>query len=561
MDQATLDSHIRRLRAQGKDDGQIEVKASARDLGSSIWDSVSAFANTAGGSLVLGLAESSGFAPTGGFDPDRVVDQLVEGMGGGGGPGRLTHPPGYSLERLEVDGLPVVAVDIEENGLGEKPCFVTAKGVQGGSFKRVDDKDLKLSASEVFEMQQTLKPQESDRTTVAEAEVSDLEAGLVDQLIAGKRTSKALRGASGRSEELARLNLVNRAGEIRLAGLLVTGTYPQQFLPRLLIDVTVHPETEKSAPGAAVRFIDRVECDGPLPEAIDQAVEVVARNLRSFSVVEGTARRDQIEIPREVLREAIANAVVHREYHELFRGQPVTVDVYPDRVMVTNPGGLWGGKTLQNIDDGTSRCRNQVLMQLLQGVPLSGGAGLTVEAQGSGVPLMINEMRAHALDPPSFHARPDQVSVELRRHGAEVPQLRSWLRELTEEPLAPPEDSALLLAKRDGSVSVADLRDNLRIDSDDARDLLAGLMSRGLLRQSDSESFVLWSDRPTLRPNQASLLEALSTTEARDVHELAGLVGKQPTALRPILRRLVAAGYVTATAPPTSRHRRYLRTS
>ncbi|MBK9102948.1 MAG: hypothetical protein IPM90_16120 [Austwickia sp.] len=68
---------------------------------------------------------------------------------------------------------------------------------------------------------------------------------------------------------------------------------------------------------------------------------------------------------REVLREAIANAVVHREYHELFRGEPVTVDVYPDRVVVANPGGLWGGKTEENLDDGTSRCRNQTLMQLL----------------------------------------------------------------------------------------------------------------------------------------------------------------------------------------------------
>ncbi|GAB3746550.1 ATP-binding protein [Microlunatus parietis] len=555
-----LDQLVRQLRIQRNDDARCEVKACTSDLGSAVWDSVSAFANTSGGMLLLGLDQESGFAPAPGFNLDRVRDQFVDGIGDGGSPGRLVKPPSYAIERGEVDGAPVLLVEVAENDLGSKPCYVRAKGVQGGSFKRVDDKDIKLSASEIFEMQVALTSQDTDRRPVSEAEIDDLDDALVEALLDRRKGSKALRGAKGRAEQLSRLNVTTKDGIVRLAGLLVVGRYPQQFLPRLLIDVTVHPANEKSAPGEPVRFIDREQCEGPLAEAIDQAVSVTARNLRTYSTVEGTARVDHLEIPREVLREAIANAAVHREYHQLFQGQPVTVDVYPNRVVVTNPGGLWGGKTLESLDDGISRCRNQTLMQLLQSVPVADTAGVTVEGQGGGIKMMIHEMEAHALDRPRFRISPDQVVVELRRHGAEIPALRAWLGGLSTDPLSDYDDAALLVAKREGKVGVTDLRDLLRLDSDDIRQLLSDLSNRGLLRFIGGESYELWSDEPRLRTSDEQVIAALSAESPLDIHELSAAVGKSPNTLRPILRRLIGDGHVTPTAPATSRSRKYLRT-
>lgn len=560
MEADTVARLVTRLREQGTDDGECEVKACAGGLGVSTWDSVSAFANTVGGWLVLGL-RSPEFVPAEGFDLERVRDQLVEGMGDGGGPGRLEQSPAYTVERHLVDDAPVLAVRILENGLGRKPCFVRAKGVQGGSFKRVDDKDIKLSATEIFELQQALMPQQADRALVAESGISDLDSDLVDAVLERRRTSKALRGTTELQDRLARLSIATKGGQLRLAGLLVAGQYPQQFFPRLLIDVAVHPTNEKSSPGAATRFDDRVLCEGPLAEAVDEAVGVVARNLRTYAVVEGTTRRDELEIPREVLREAIANAVLHREYHDLFRGQPVSVDVYPDRVVVTNPGGLWGGKTVENLADGTSRCRNQTLVQLLQSTPLRRDGGVTVEGQGGGVQLMINEMQAHALDQPRFRITPDQVTLELRRHGAEVPRLREWLTSLSSQRRTPHQDAALLLARREGVVTVTRLREDLRIDSDEARALLAELSQDGLLLPVRSDEYVLWSDQAAPTRAEKEVAAALSADVPMDIHELAGAVQKSPNTLRPILRRMVAAGSALATAPPTSRYRKYLRSS
>ncbi len=562
MDQHGLDGELDRLRRQGRDDGTIEVKACGQALGNSVWESTSAFANTSGGILLLGLSEPGNFAPVPDFDPDRVVDQFVTGVGDGNpGGARLTNPPIYRIFRLEDGGRPVVVIEIAENEVGAKPCFISARGPAGGSYKRVDDKDIRLSPTELFELQNTLQPSTADRNVVEEASIEDLDSGLVDALITAKRDRerKALRGITDRHEALNRLNVINASGHVRLAGLLVLGSYPQQFAPRLIVDVTVHPTIEKSAPGQQLRFFDREQCEGPLAEVVADAVAAVSRNLRTYSIVEGAGRRDELEIPVTAIREAVANAVLHREYHGLFQGQPVTVDVYPDRIVVVSPGGLWGGKTLETLADGISRCRNQTLLQLLQDVPLSSGAGAVVEGQGGGIQLMINEMAAHALERPAFFATADQVRVELRRHGTEVPEHRAWLRSITSRALTAHEDAALIIARRDGTIDVETLRDALGVDSDVARTMLRRLASDGLLRTAGSQSYHILDRAPHNTGAEQEILEALSISKPMDIHALAQATGRQAGAVRPILRRLVASGRVLATAPPSSRNRRYLK--
>lgn len=557
MQQSELDEHVDRLRRQASDDGRVEAKASETSLSKDVWDTVSAFANTQGGAIILGLAEREGFRALPTFALDRVRDQFVDGMGDGNPAGaRLSHPPTYRLFRLTVDDLPVLVVEVDENLAGSKPCFVTARGMVAGSFKRVDDKDVTLSATEIFEFQHVLVPHGADRQPVDGATVADLDGPRISDLLERKARSKALRGTTSRAESLRRLNVVEGTGKPQLAALLTLGSYPQQFFPRLLVDVVVHPTNEKSSPAEARRYLDREECEGPLAEVVDDAVRAVVRNLRTESTVTGRGRVDELEIPDVVLREAIANAVVHREYHPLFQGQPVTVDVFPDRVVVTSPGSLWGGKTLQNLDDGYSRCRNPTLLQLLQDVPLSTGEK-AAEGGGGGIRLMINSMEARALDRPRFRATPDSVSVELRRHGVEIAANREWLRSRTTRPLEDHEGPILLLAARNDHVDVATVKSALHIDSDDARRLLSTLADEGVLRRTTGDDYELRSSARRT-PLEVEVLAALSAQEPRGIAVIVEQVGRRADLLRPVLRRLVADGLVVPTAPPTSRLRKYL---
>ena len=157
----------------------------------------------------------------------------------------------------------------------------------------------------------------------------------------------------------------------------------------------------------------------------------------------------------------------------------MTVDIYPDRVEVSNPGGLWGGVTLATIGSGVSCCRNATLMQLLHQIPYDDANDVTVEGGGSGIPLVIREMKSRALGEPVFRATPDRFTVVLGRYGVEQQENRDWLDHVG-VPLTRHERMALLLLKRHGDMTVPQLHVALYLDSDDIRVILHRLVQARL---------------------------------------------------------------------------------
>jgi ATP-dependent DNA helicase RecG len=577
-----LSSIIERLQRQGSDDGLVETKACRKRLSHDVWETVSAFANTSGGTLILGIDEAAGFTPVDEFLPERVINQFVSGIGDGGVEGaQLTNPPAYRIDRVEYGGAQVVVIEIFELDTANKPCFITARGISGGSYKRVDDKDIKLQPAELYELENALIPTQSDRVIVEEAGTEDLDESITNGIIAHEleRGARSLRGATDVPTRLARLNLTDNDGKIRLAGLLVAGIYPQQYFPKLVVDVAVHPDVEKSAPGRP-RFLDRRVCDGPIGVVIDDAIAAISRNLRTYSIVRGLGRVDELEIPVQVLREALVNALVHREYGQYFLGQSVSVDIYPDRVVITNPGGLWGGKSLETLDDGTSRCRNETLMQLLTSVELPGTADVPAEGNGTGVGMMKREMAARALDEPVFIARMDSFTVVLGRGGSEIPELRAYLQENSTGQLSQSEEAILLLALRRGAVSIPDLHKVLSIDSDELRRMVEGLLMKSPLVEISPGLYGIPDARSPLADtagkhaaqhaaqdqdadDRASekrrdvVLKCIAEDSPISTAGIAEATGRSKSSVRYHVRNLIKRGLVSPTAAPTSRNRAY----
>ena len=532
---------IERLRIQKTDDSNYEAKSCDVKLSVSVWETVSAFANTNGGTLLLGLDESNNFSPTKNFDINKVRNQFIEGIGDGGVNGaRLTYPPRYDLERVIIDdNSQILAIKIYENTADKKPCYITAKGDKGGSYKRVDDKDIRMSNDEVYEIENALRPSDIDLSIVKEATKSDLNKDLVENLIARRANSKALRGTTTEDEKLTRLNITDKQGRVRMAGLLTLGNYPQQFFPRLFIDVTAHAGTEKSSTGLQ-RFIDREECSGAISEMIEDAVNAVIKNLRVSTFISGIERIEESEIPREVLREAIANAVIHREYHEYFQGQPVSVDIFPDRVVITNPGGLWGGKTLDNIDDGESKCRNAALMQLAQYTPIEAnriGAG-PVEGQGSGIAFMINEMQAWSLPKPQFIPKLGSFSVILQRAKAKLPSDLNYVNYVN-------------YTNHTNCSQIMDSNKNHVEERNDTEQTVGNYIH---VEHTQAES-----KRNPL--NDDILLTLIPVDSTITTPELAELTKKSPETIRRHLRKLIAENKVKALGKVTSKQRKYTKIS
>ena len=97
MNENELTGLLESLRRMGSDDLNVEVKESATTLSRDVWETVSAFANTAGGIIVLGVSERAGFVPVANFETEKVLNQFVAGMGDAGGRGKLANPPNTPL--------------------------------------------------------------------------------------------------------------------------------------------------------------------------------------------------------------------------------------------------------------------------------------------------------------------------------------------------------------------------------------------------------------------------------------------------------------------------------
>ena len=175
------------------------------------------------------------------------------------------------------------------------------------------------------------------------------------------------------------------------AGILMFGFDPQLPLPQSEV-VCV-----KYADALGVRsYIDRKNFRGPLPHLIDQASGFLRQYIRVGATIRGFRREDEPEYPYEALREAVVNAIVHRDYGRV--GEAVRVFMYSDRVEVRSPGGLMPGITIDDLLNlrVTSIPRNPILAGFLRDIP-----GY-MERIGSGIRFMMSEMRALGLPDPEF---------------------------------------------------------------------------------------------------------------------------------------------------------------
>ena len=194
-----------------------------------------------------------------------------------------------------------------------------------------------------------------------------------------------------------------------LAGLLALGTYPQQFFPRLTVTFTALPTRDEKT--GLTTYADARTMAGPIPAVLADTLQAVQENIR-----EGEATA----LPLAAIREAGANALVHRDYSPLARGTAVQVSLLSDRLVITSPGGLYGTVTSESLGTpGYSSARNQFLLSLLENVPFSDG--YLVENRKAGYRLICDELQHAGMPAPKADDHISSFEITLFRSGA-LPQ-------------------------------------------------------------------------------------------------------------------------------------------
>lgn len=389
MNPTELKRIVADLRLIGTDQQDIEVKTG---VGKSVLETLSAFANTSGGLLIVGLSEEDGFAPTQKFDPVQARNALLDRCS------QITPCLRPQIEIVPFEDSRLLVARIEPVLASQRPAFITERGAYRGSYLRVGDADQLLRNYEVDRLLEEQHQPKWDGEAVVESSVEDLDQVVLEGFLAEQRALRPKTFASGLDVALARLRVAHE-GHPSLAALLVMGEYPQEFFPRLNVTFGLYPGTSKGDITKGLRLLESASLSGSIPELVEAVVGKVRANMRTGALIDEVYRQELPDYPLVAVREAIVNALMHRDYSPTARGTQVQVNMFIDRLEITSPGGLFGGVTVEKLGkEGLSSTRNQWLAMFLENVRGADG-GLVAENRGTGF-AVIEQSLADALMPP-----------------------------------------------------------------------------------------------------------------------------------------------------------------
>ncbi|HME10330.1 MAG TPA: ATP-binding protein [Bryobacteraceae bacterium] len=406
MTLAELGECIVELRLANSDLTHVEVKAAASELPKRLWETLSAFSNTTkGGVLILGISEESKFKIDGVKNPKKLLQDLASMCD-------VMNPPVRAYIQIHrIEQKTVITAEIPEIPASAKPCYHPGAGLTNGAFVRVADGDRKLSSYEVQMMLAARGQPTDDEEPVPGTSVADLQAQLIKGLLSRLRKRPGSVFSRLSDDAILRtLKVLVPAGKkwvCSLGGILALGKYPQRFFPALGLTFVVFPASEVGQPGPSLeRFLDNERIEGTISDMLRPTLDILRRNMKHRSIVKGLYREDTEEYPATAVREAIINALAHRDLSSGSRGTPVQIHMFPDRLVIHNPGGLYGPVTVDSLGrEGISATRNNMLLRLLEDVAPTGEQQAVCENRGSGVGAMLAALRQARLPDPVFENR------------------------------------------------------------------------------------------------------------------------------------------------------------
>ena len=388
-----------------KTEGQtLEVKAAHEGCPKRLYDTLSSFSNQdSGGVLLFGLDEKQEFQVVGVYDLQDLQKKVTEQCN------QMEPPVRAVFTVAEAEGLPVCAAEIPAVDLSERPCYYKGEGRVRGSYIRVGDADLHMTDYELYSYEAFRKHLHDDERPIQRASLSTLNQDALQRYLLDRRVDRPGFGRLDEAQQMEMLN-ITRGGAPTLAAVLNFGIYPQGYLPQLGITAVVVPGKEigETAQGDAARFLDNKRIEGTIAEMVEEALAFCKRNMKTRTIIDPqTGRRtDQTEYPISALREAILNALIHRDYSIYTEGTPVQLDFFTDRLEIHSPGSLYGRTTVEQLGHSRPDLRNPALAVMAETLT-------DAENRYSGIPTIRREMAAYSLPEPVFENRRSEFVVIL----------------------------------------------------------------------------------------------------------------------------------------------------
>lgn len=379
----------------------IEVKAAHEGCPTKLYDTLSSFSNQdSGGIIVFGIDEKQDFIPVGVYDLQNIQQKIADQCQ------QMQPPVRANFTVAQYQGFDICSAEIPPLDLTERPCFYTGKGKIKGSYVRVGDADLPMTDYEIYTYEAFRSHRHDDERTVDRATLSMLDEDALKEYVSKMRKQKP-NFAHFTEDQAYEMLAITRGGKFTLATVLNFGLYPQGYFPQLAITAVVVPGTEiGDIAKDNVRFIDNKRIEGPLSVMLEDAIAFCKRNMKNNTVINPNTgeRMDKYEYPIEAIREAVLNALIHRDYSPYTEGTPIQIDLFADRMEIHSPGGLYGRMTVDSLGSARPDLRNPALATMAEHL-------LNTENRYSGIPTMRRNMAEAGLPDPKFENRINEFVV------------------------------------------------------------------------------------------------------------------------------------------------------
>ena len=397
----------------------LEIKAARQGCPKRLYDTLSGFSNQdEGGIIIFGVDEDNDYEECGVYDPQDIQKKIIEQCA------QMEPRVRPLLSVAEKNGKFFVSAEIPGVDVAERPCYYKGQGRLKGSHIRVGDSDEPMTDYEVYSYEAFRKKYQDDVRPVPRASFTILDKTLLEDYVRRLKVEKPNFSALSEPEIYNLMNVI-RDGAVTLSAVMLFCKYPQAFFPQLCITSIALPGNEIGETGeAGERFTDNERIEGTIPEMLDRAIAFVRKNMRTKTIInpETGKREDRTDYPVTAVREAVLNALVHRDYSIHTEGMPIQLIMYPDRMEIKNPGGLYGRLRVDQLGKMQPDTRNPVIVSALEVLDVT-------ENRYSGIPTIRRAMAGYGLKEPVFTDERGSFAVTLYNTIEEKTKQESSLNE------------------------------------------------------------------------------------------------------------------------------------
>ncbi len=390
----------------------IELKAAEKGCPSHLYDTLSSFSNQDGGGiLIFGIDENQDFKPVGVYDLQDLQKKVTAQCS------QMAPEVRAVFTVAEYENVCICSAEIPGLDISERPCYYKGAGRVKGSFVRVGDADLHMTDYELYSLEAFRRQLHDDERIVERAELEALDEEQVSSYIHQKEIDRPQFTQMPREKIYEMLSIL-RDGHPTLAALMNFGIYPQAYFPQLGITAIVVPGTEiGDTTESDVRFLDNKRIEGNLMTMVREAIAFCVRNMKVRTVIDRKTgeRKDRPEYPVAAIREAVLNAVIHRDYSFHTESRSIQISLFTDRMEIHSPGSLYGRMTVEQLGNTRFSLRNPTLAVMAESMT-------EAENRYSGIPTMRREMKKYGLPEPKFENRRDEFVVTFYNRTEVEPQ-------------------------------------------------------------------------------------------------------------------------------------------